>query len=56
VLPFVVIAAFIWFVFIKGIRRIQDKQLEAQRQHNETMEKLLERIAKALEKKDTGSM
>jgi large-conductance mechanosensitive channel len=56
VLPFVAIAAFIWFFFVKGFRKIQDKYMQSQKQHNETMEKLLERIAKALEKKDGGSV
>src|SRR6516164_425603 len=36
ILPLVIIAAFIWFVFIKGIRKVQEKSLEAHRQHNET--------------------
>jgi len=56
VLPFAAIAAFIWFFFIKGFRKIQDRYMQAQKQHNETMEKMLERIAKALEKRDGGSV
>jgi len=55
ILPFLVIAAFIWFFFVKGIRKFQDKAVAAQKQHQETIEKLLERIAKALERKDGGS-
>src|SRR6266496_4104765 len=55
-LPFIAIAAFIWFFFVKAFRKMQDKAVDAQRQHNANMENLLERIAKALEKKDGGSV
>jgi flagellar biosynthesis/type III secretory pathway M-ring protein FliF/YscJ len=55
-LSILAIAAFVWFFLIKGVRKIQNKAMEAQKQHRETVEKLLERIAKALEKKDGSSL
>jgi hypothetical protein len=56
VLPLVSLVAFVWFFYVKDIRKVQDKYMQAQKQHNETIEKLLERIAKALEKRDGGSV
>ncbi len=52
VLPFVIIAALIWFFFIRSVRNLQTSQVQEQRQHRENVEKLLERIAKALERKE----
>jgi hypothetical protein len=51
ILPIVLIATFIWVFFIRTLRKLQTSQVEEQRQHRETIEKLLERIAKALEEK-----
>jgi large-conductance mechanosensitive channel len=54
-LPIFLIGIFIWFFFIRGIRRVQNtnkEHIEAQKRHNETVEKLLERIAKAVEKRN----
>lgn len=51
--PIVLIGAFIWVFFVRHLRRMQNR-IEAGRRHEEVMEKLLERIAMALEKKDKG--
>lgn len=51
VLPFIIIALLIWFFFIRSVRNLQTSQVQEQRQHRENLEKLLERIAKALERK-----
>ncbi len=55
ILPFVVIAGFIWFFFVRAFRGMQNRAVEMQKQHHDAVERLLERIAKALEKKDSGS-
>ncbi len=52
VLPIIVMALLIWFFFIRSVRKLQTSQVQEQRQHRENIEKLLERIAKALEAKD----
>jgi ribosomal protein S27AE len=54
VVPIVIIAIFIWFFFVRGARKNQDKTeeyIKAQRQHEARMEHFLERIALALEGK-----
>jgi large-conductance mechanosensitive channel len=51
-LPIILIGAFIWFFFIKNIRKIQNTSVEVAQQHHEKVEKLLERIARALEKRN----
>ena len=54
ILPFIIIAVFIWFFFGRAVRKSQrrsDDYMAVQKQHNERVEQLLERIAKAVEKK-----
>jgi large-conductance mechanosensitive channel len=54
-LPILLIAAFIWFFFVRRMRKLWDTnsiRVEEQRRHNEVTEKLLDRIAKALEKRN----
>ena len=54
-LPIVFIAVFIWFFFVRSIRKVQERGLSAQseqREHQERLEKLLERIARALEEQN----
>jgi ATP-dependent Zn protease len=51
-LPIIFIAVFIWLFFIRSIRKIQTRQIEDYRQHREKVEQLLERIAKAVEKRN----
>jgi prolipoprotein diacylglyceryltransferase len=52
-LPILLIGAFIWFFFIRQMRKMPYRFEEAQR-HNLAVEKLLERIAIALEKNKDG--
>jgi hypothetical protein len=52
VLPIVLIAVVIWLIFVRGIRKVQNSYREDLRQHQQVVEKLLERIAKALERKN----
>jgi hypothetical protein len=49
VLPIVLIAAFIWLIFMRSVRKMQLGYREEMRKHQKTLESLLERIAKALE-------
>jgi hypothetical protein len=54
-LPVLLIGAFIWLFVMKGMRGMQKKNfehVEEQKRHNEVVEKSLERIAKALEKRN----
>ena len=53
ILPFILIAGFIWFFFVRVVRKNQkrsDDYMARQKQHNERVEQLLERIAKAVER------
>jgi large-conductance mechanosensitive channel len=55
VLPFVIIGVLFYFFFIRMINKNKtrsDDYMASQKQHNERVEQLLERIAKALEQKD----
>ena len=54
ILPIIVIAIFIWLFFIRNIKKMQHGYREEQRQHNRAVLELLERIAKALEKRGGG--
>ncbi len=49
VIPILVIGVFIWFVFIRSVRKLQRTQIQEYRQHRDKVEQLLERIAKAVE-------
>jgi len=51
-LPIFFIGVFIWLFFIRGIRRLQNTQVQEYRQHREKVEQLLERIAKAVEERN----
>lgn len=55
VLPIVLIGAFIWFFFIRQMRGMWT-QYEANQRHHEAVEKLLERIAIALEKNNKNPL
>ena len=50
-LPIVLIAVFIWFFFVRSLRKLQTSAVDEQRQYRQNVEKLLERIATALEEK-----
>ena len=55
VVPFVIIGVLFYFFFIRAVRKGRkqsDDYTARQKQHNERIEQLLERIAKALEQKD----
>jgi hypothetical protein len=51
-LPIILIGVFLWLFFIRGIRKMQSGQIQEYRQHREKVEALLERIAKAVEKRN----
>jgi hypothetical protein len=51
-LPILLIGAFIWFFFVRQIRGISNNRMDEIQRHNLAVEKLFERIAIALEKKD----
>jgi ATP-dependent Zn protease len=54
ILPIVLIAVFIWFFFGRVLRKTQkrgDDYMATQKLHNDRVEQLLERIAKAVENK-----
>ena len=55
VVPFVIIGVLFYFFFIRTISKNKtrsDDYIASQKQHNERVEQILERIAKALEQKD----
>ena len=55
VAPFVIIGVLFYFFFVPMIRKNQKRSndyIASQKQHNERVEQILERIAKALEQKD----
>ena len=54
VVPFVIIGVLFYFFFIRAIsknKKRSDDYMASQKQHNERVEQILERIAKALEQK-----
>jgi ATP-dependent Zn protease len=54
VLPIIVVAMFVWWFFIRAVRKGQGKTndyIAKQTQHMQRVEQLLERIAVAVEKK-----
>jgi F0F1-type ATP synthase membrane subunit b/b' len=59
VAPFVLIGILFYFFFIPMIRKNQKRSndyIASQNQHNERVEQILERIAKALEQKDKDAV
>jgi large-conductance mechanosensitive channel len=54
ILPFILIGVFIWFFFLRTVRKSQvrsNEYMERMKQHNERVEHLLERIAVAVEER-----
>jgi large-conductance mechanosensitive channel len=52
--PFVLIAVLFYFFFVRAVnknKKRSDDYMASQKQHNERVEQILERIAKALEQK-----
>jgi len=59
VAPFVIIGILFYFFFFRAInknKKRSDDYIASQNQHNERVEQMLERIAKALEQKDKDAV
>jgi F0F1-type ATP synthase membrane subunit b/b' len=57
--PFVMIGVLFYFFFVRAVNKSKkrsDDYIASQKQHNERVEQILERIAKALEQKDKDAV